>query len=69
MTRDDNLRERIRRTAEMARIQAEHAIAQERAAELQDGAHTPEWLLVVVNHRASAIGWTTVATTLESLLD
>jgi hypothetical protein len=68
MSTDDGLRTRIREVAGMARANAEHANVQHRNAELTPGADTPERLLVIVNHRASAIAWTVVATALDELV-
>jgi hypothetical protein len=68
MSTDDELRLRIQEVAGMARANAEHANVQQHNAELLPDADTSDYLLVIVNHRASAIAWTVVATALEELL-
>jgi hypothetical protein len=69
MTRDDALRARIREVVADAHREAEHASEHERALELAPNVDTPEGMIVRINHRASAIAWTTVANALEALLD
>lgn len=69
MTQDDALRARIREVVADAHREAEHASEHERALERGPAPDSPESMMVRVNHRASAVAWTTVANALEALLD
>jgi hypothetical protein len=69
MTRDDALRARIREVVADAHREAEHASEHERTLERGPAPDSPEAMMVRINHRASAIAWTTVANALEAILD